>query len=203
MSKSPVSRTKTTPFTMQVSPLNPRQYEVNDMHTLHQQNLNYIEFMASLDEASYGDSYNYKNYLSPSKTSQRVADPDIAVLESQLQKELQNLEEMKRNMKQQVNEAKQALEDFRQERERQREHMKTNINKIWKYYEDEIGTLNLKIKAVEHDSVNTQELFQYLYDPNSEPLNFKRMFDLRRKIAQLDIDSTNVKEQASEHNTSK
>lgn len=202
MSKSPVSRTKTTPFTMQVSPLNPRQNEVHDMQTIHQQNLNYIEFMASLDDASSG-TFNYKNYASPSKRNQKMLDPDIAMLESQLQKELQNLEETKKSMKQQLDDSQQALDDFRKERERQREQMKTNINKVWKYYEDEIAILQMKIKAVEHDTVNTQELFQYFNDPNSEPLNFKRMFDLRRKIAQLDIDSTNVKEQASEHNISK
>ena len=196
--------TKSTPFTMEVDPLNPRQYEVYDSQSRHQKNLNYIEFMARLGETSRGKTFNYANY-SPSRQNNSYdydIDTEVADLEQTLEKEIQKLNDAKASMKRQIDEANQALEDFHREKEEKKKLNKQKLQR--RMHEEELKSLRLKVEAAEIDMKLSAEQSQYLEDPEAEPLsNFDKSFELRRKLAQTDLDSTDTKEILNKQRESK
>ena len=196
--------TKSTPFTMEVDPLNPRQYEVYDSQSRHQKNLNYIEFMARLGETTRSKPFNYQNY-SPNKTNNSRdydVDSEVADLELTLQKEIEKLNEAKASMKRQLEEAHQALDDFHKEKQEKQRLNKQKLQR--RMHEEELRSLRLKVEAAEIDMKLSAEQSQYLEDPEAEPLtNFDKSFELRRKLAQTDLDSTDTKEILNKQRESK
>ena len=202
MSKSPKSSinslTKTSPMKMEVNSLNPRQIEVHSSQSNHQKTLNYIEFKARLENKSPPKTFRYENYLSPSKmygNNDFSDDADIQELELQLKKELEGLEEDRKYIKEKLQEASQALEEFHIEKKEQKKLREQKNDQSRRLYEEEIISLKMKIDAVEYDMKLSADESNYLRNSNARRLvGFEKAFELRRKLAKTELDSTNTKE---------
>lgn len=192
------SLTQTTPMSLEVNSLNPRQYEVHDSQSTHQKTLNYIEFKARLESKTSAKPFCYDNYMSPSKlygNNELEQDLDIQELELQLRKELEGLEEDNQYIKDKIKEANQALEEFHNEKKEQKKLREQKNVQSRKLYEEEIISLKMKIDAIEYDMKLSADESNYLRDSNAKPLaGFEKAFELRRKLAKTELESTNTKE---------
>ena len=119
---------------------NPRQREIWEMQSAHQNRLNWLHFKARLDgwEAGVGE---YK----PKTEEELAQERDLLDLEIQLKKELAQerklLEEARTNVQGEIDKCKKMLKEFRQQREKKAAEKRSENEVRRKLYEEELAKL--------------------------------------------------------------
>ncbi|OHT17453.1 hypothetical protein TRFO_02461 [Tritrichomonas foetus] len=174
---------------------NPRQHEIWEMQSNHQNRLNYLHFKARLDGYDEReDERKTTNFSSQLSSEHYALEMEEKELIETLRQEKKLLEEAKVNTKLEVDRCKKMLEDFRIERKKKLSEKKSENSSRRKIYEEELESLRQTIANEKTDIKVSIHQIDYMSQPDAEDVSaLNKSYDLREQILRSQANSLKTK----------
>lgn len=200
-----------TYFKTNVPYRNPRQQEIWELQSNHQNYLNYLHFKARLEgndrRSSSNDveiDNNRQRHSSQLNAELHQLELEERELTETLKQEEKLLEEARNNTKIEIDRCKKMLEDFRNERQKKLAEKQSENSSRRKIYEEELESLRRTIANEKSDIKVSIHQIDYMSQPDPEDVSaLNESYDLREQILRNQSNSLKTKSSLSKNTNSK
>lgn len=190
---------------------NPRQQEIWELQSNHQNYLNYLHFKARLEGNDRRVNSNHNEHISITQKHSSTLSSEHHQLELEerelietLKQEERLLEEAKNNTKLEIDRCKKMLEDFRIERKKKLAEKQSENSSRRKIYEEELESLRRTIANEKSDIKVSIHQIDYMTQPDSEDVSaLNKSYDLREQILRTQANSLKTKSDLTKNTNSK
>lgn len=189
---------------------NPRQQEIWELQSNHQNYLNYLHFKARLEgndrvvNSNKADTEIRNRHSSSFSNEYHQLELEERELTETLRQEERLLEEAKQNTQLEIDRCKQMLEDFRKERKKKLEEKQTENSSRRKIYEEELESLRRAIANEKSDIKVSIHQIDYMSHPDAEDVSaLNKSYDLREQILRTQSNSLKAKSNLTKNTSSR